>query len=71
LLGVCRHSCLLWPACCEGFPSSLLWHSGCPALFAMCLFFVVIAYYSGFFSFLLGWGSVCPGGYADLAQHFL
>jgi hypothetical protein len=32
------------------------------------VFFVVIAYYSGFFSFFPGWGSVCPGGYADLAQ---
>jgi hypothetical protein len=26
------------------------------------------AYYSVFFSFFPGWGSVCPGGYADLAQ---
>jgi hypothetical protein len=34
----------------------------------LCVFFVVIAYYSGFFSFFPGWGLVCPGGYADLAQ---
>jgi hypothetical protein len=32
------------------------------------VFFVVIAYYLGFFSFFPGWGSVCPGGYTDLAQ---
>jgi hypothetical protein len=32
------------------------------------VFFVVFAYYSVFFSFFPGWGSVCPGGYADLAQ---
>jgi hypothetical protein len=31
------------------------------------VFFVVIAYYSVFL-FSLGGGSVCPGGYADLAQ---
>jgi hypothetical protein len=42
-------------------------HSRCPTCLATCLFFfLVIAYYSGFFS--PGWGSVCPGGYADLAQ---
>jgi hypothetical protein len=34
------------------------------------VFFVVIAYYSVFFFF--PWvGSVCPGGYADLAQGYL
>jgi hypothetical protein len=33
------------------------------------LFFVVIAYYAVFFLFFpLCGGSVCPGGYADLAQ---
>jgi hypothetical protein len=31
-------------------------------------FFFVILYYSFFFSFFPGWESVCPGGYADLAQ---
>jgi hypothetical protein len=49
------------------FPYPLLQHSGHPALFAMCLF-VIIAYYSVFFSFFPAWGSVCSGGYADLAQ---
>jgi hypothetical protein len=32
------------------------------------VFFVVTAYYSVVFFFFPGWGSVCPGGYADLAQ---
>jgi hypothetical protein len=34
------------------------------------VFFVVVVYYSVwfFFSFFPGWGSVYPGGYADLAQ---
>jgi hypothetical protein len=51
----------------EGFPSPLLRCSGLPTLFAMCLFCVVVAYYSVFL-FSLGGGSVCPGGYADLSQ---
>jgi hypothetical protein len=41
-------------------------HGTLPSL--LCVFFVVIAYYSVFFSFFPGWGSVSPGGYADLAQ---
>jgi hypothetical protein len=54
---------------------TVLWGISPPPLFGaqgappslLCVFFVVIAYYSVslFFS---GWGSVCPGGYADLAQ---
>jgi hypothetical protein len=68
LLGVCRHFCLLQLACCEGFPLPIsLWCPGCPALFATCLF-VVIVYYSIVFSFFPEWGLVCPGGYADLAH---
>jgi hypothetical protein len=53
---------------CEGFPSPLFSAQGTlPSL--LCVFFVVIAYYSGFFfSFFPGWGLVCLGGYADLAQ---
>jgi hypothetical protein len=39
------------------FPFNLLQHSGHSSLFATCQFF-----------FSLGLGSVCPGGYADLAQ---
>jgi hypothetical protein len=36
--------------CAQGAPPSLL-----------CVFFVVIPYYSVFFSFFPGWGLVCPG----------
>jgi hypothetical protein len=49
------------------FPFPLLRHSGHPALFAR-VFFAVVVYYSVFFPSFPGWGSVCPGGYADLAQ---
>jgi hypothetical protein len=56
--------------------ASLLWGISTSPLFGtqgappslLCVFFVVIAYYSVFFSFFPGWVSVCPGGYADLAQ---
>jgi hypothetical protein len=58
------------PACYlqfrEGFPSPPLQHSGCPTLFATCLYCSYCLLLN--FSFLPGWGSVCPGGYADLAQ---
>jgi hypothetical protein len=40
-------------------------HSAPPSLLRV--FFVVIVYYSVSL-FFPGWGSVCPGGYADLAQ---
>jgi hypothetical protein len=53
----------------EGFPSSPLQSSGHPTLFAMCLYCSYCLLLS--FSFFPGWGSVCPGGYADLAQGFL
>jgi hypothetical protein len=43
-----------------------LWCSGCPALFATCLFCCYCLLFS--FSFFPGWGLVCPGGYADLAH---
>jgi hypothetical protein len=42
------------------FPSPPLRCSGCPALFAMCLY-VVIAYYSVFFLFSLGGGQSVQG----------
>jgi hypothetical protein len=72
LLGRCRHSCLLWLACLF----TILWGISSLPLFGaqgappslLCVFFVVIAYFSVFFSFFPGWGSVCSGGYADLAQ---
>jgi hypothetical protein len=51
LLGMCSHSCLLRLACCEGFPLLPLFgtQSTLPSLLRV--FFVVIAYYSVFFSF--------------------
>jgi hypothetical protein len=71
LLGGCRCSCLLWPTCLFtvlwGIAPPRLWRSEHPALFATCLF-VVVVYSVWFFSFFPGWGSVCPGGYADLTR---
>jgi hypothetical protein len=73
LLGVCRCSCLLQPglfiySSVRDFPSPPFGAQGTPPSL-LCVFFVVIVYYSVFFSFFPGWGSVCPGGYAaDLAQ---
>jgi hypothetical protein len=45
-----------------------LWYSGHPALFATCLFVVVVVH--SVFSLFFPWVSVCPGGYADLSQGF-
>jgi hypothetical protein len=53
----------------EGFPSLPLQSLGCPTLFAMSLYCSYCLLLS--FSFFPGWRSVCPGGYADLAQGFL
>jgi hypothetical protein len=53
----------------EGFPSLPVWRSGCPTLFVMCLLCCYCLLFS--FSFFPGWGSVCPGGYADLAEDCL
>jgi hypothetical protein len=50
----------------EGFPSLPLWHSGHPTLFAMCLYCSYCLLLS--FCFFPGWGLVCPGDFADLAQ---
>jgi hypothetical protein len=47
------------------FPSPTLQCSGHPALFATCLSSYCLLFSFSFFS---GWGLVCPGGYADLAQ---
>jgi hypothetical protein len=73
LLGVCRCSCLLWPACLFTVPWGIapplpLWCLGCPALFATCLFCCYCLLYQFFFSFFPEWESVWPGGYTDLAQ---
>jgi hypothetical protein len=76
LLGEGLHFCLLWLAClftvlwgiaplpvfsAQGTPLSLL-HVFC----CCCLLFCLV-----FFSFFPGWGSVCPGGYAELVQDCL
>jgi hypothetical protein len=50
----------------EGFPSPNLWHSVCPTLFPACLYCSYCLLLS--FSFFPWWRSVCPGGYAALAQ---
>jgi hypothetical protein len=51
---------------CEGFPSLFFGVQGSPPSL-LCVFIVLIAYYSVSL-FFPEWGSVCPGGYADLAQ---
>jgi hypothetical protein len=59
LLGKCRYS---WPPPAGLFiySSGALWSSGCPALFATCLFFFqLLVYYSDFFS--LGSGQSVQG----------
>jgi hypothetical protein len=72
LLGVCRCSCLLQPACLFTVPGRIsppaFGTQGTPPCL-LCVFFTIV-YYSVwfFFSFFPGWGWVCPGGYADLAQ---
>jgi hypothetical protein len=47
-------------------PLPPLWSSGHPTLFALCLYCSYCLLFN--FSFFPGWGSDCPGGYADLAQ---
>jgi hypothetical protein len=50
----------------EGFPSPNLWRSVRPTLFPACLYCSYCLLLS--FSFFPWWRSVCPGGYAALAQ---
>jgi hypothetical protein len=58
----------LFTVCMRECPSPNLWSSGCPtSLLCVFFFFQLLVYYSVCFS-SLGWGSVCPGGYAYLAQ---
>jgi hypothetical protein len=71
LLGVCCHSCLLQLSLFiyssgKDSPPCPFWHSVRPTLFASCLYCSYCLLLS--FSFFPGWGSVCPGGYAELAQ---
>jgi hypothetical protein len=68
LLGVCHCSCLLQLAFCEGFslPASSVLRAPHPLCYIS--FFLLLLIIQVFFSFFPGWRSVCPGGYADLAQ---
>jgi hypothetical protein len=50
----------------KGFPSPNLQRSGRPTLFPVCVNYSYCLLLS--FSFFPGWRSVCPGGYAALAQ---
>jgi hypothetical protein len=61
-----RRAWLVYLQSREGFPSPNLQRSGRPTLFPACLncsYCLVLS-----FSFFPGWRSVCPGGYAALAQ---
>jgi hypothetical protein len=58
-------SWLVYLQFCEGFSLPTLQRSGRPTLFATYLFCYCLLFS---FSFFPGWGLVCPGGYADLAQ---
>jgi hypothetical protein len=71
LLGVCHRSCLLWPglfiySSVRGSPSSLFGAQGSPPSL-LCVFFVVIAYYSVSL-FFPGWRGRSVQIYADLVQ---
>jgi hypothetical protein len=76
LLLVAGHVPLLLPSLAGLFiyssvrdcPFPPLEHSGQPAIFIMCLFCYCLLFS---FSFFPGLGSVCPEGYADLAQDYL
>jgi hypothetical protein len=73
-LGMCPCSHPLWPGptCLftvpGGIPLPPFSTQGVPPSL-LCVFIVLIAYYS--VPFLPRWWSVCPGGYADLAQGYL
>jgi hypothetical protein len=71
LLGMCRSACLLQPSLfiyssMRDSPPTFFGTLGAPPSL-LHVFIVLIAYYSVSL-FFPGWGSFCPGGYADLAQ---
>jgi hypothetical protein len=53
---VCRHSCLLQPACCEGylFPPSLVFSVPHPLYYVSFVLLLLIIQF--FYSFFPGWG---------------
>jgi hypothetical protein len=61
LLGMCRRSCLLQLACCEGLPLPLLWCSGHSAFFAMCLLCCYCLLFSFFLFFPCAWVGLSRG----------
>jgi hypothetical protein len=71
LLGVCHCSCLLQPACSEGFPLLCSSALGVPRPLCFLSFLLLLLITQFFFSFYPWWGLVCPGGCADLAQDYL
>jgi hypothetical protein len=73
LLGVCHHSCLLRPACLFTVPWGISPLPPSVLRVPHPLFYVsfLLLLFSIQFFFSPGWGSVCPGGYADLAQDCL
>jgi hypothetical protein len=71
----CLWTACLFTVCLRDCSSPTLWGSGClPSLLPVVFFFFFIqllVYYSVcffLFFFCPSWGSVCPGGYADLTQ---
>jgi hypothetical protein len=70
-----HHTHLLWSACLftvrvwSALPQSPELRAPCPLCYVS-FFFQLLVYYSIWFSlfFFPGWGSVCPGGYGDLAH---
>jgi hypothetical protein len=75
LLGVFRRSCFLLPACLFTVPLGIspppLFSIQCLLFFLLCVFLLLLLIIQFFFPWVvvsLSRGSVCPGGYADLAQ---
>jgi hypothetical protein len=61
LLGVCRHSCLLQPACCGGFPFPTSSALRVPHPLCYVSFLLLLLIIQGFFLFSLGGGRSVQG----------
>jgi hypothetical protein len=68
---VCCCSFLIQQACCEGFPLPTFLALRATHPLCYVFFLLLLLLNIQFFSFFPGWGLVCPGGYADLAQDCL